>query len=125
MSKATARTEIPTLAEKHGFEMKHQHGGLVAYYSAERNEGFQLRCEGEEFDFATWHAPTEYVIVVDKRMPGQRSERDGISLVADAKRRAVGMSEVRAEMRTSASGLDIGYLNIKRRIKDPNWREAA
>lgn len=124
MSKATARTEIAALAERHGFEVKHTHGALVAYYHRERNEGFQLSCDGDAFDIASWHAPTEYVTKVDRRKAGERGARDGLSLVSDAKRRSVGMSEVRAEMRTNSRGMEIGYLDLKRRIRDKDWRRA-
>lgn len=124
MSKATARIEIAALAEKHGFEVKHTHGTLVAYYHHGRNEGFQLSCNGDEFDVASWHAPTEYITKVDRRKDGERGARDGLSLVSDTKRRSVGMSTVRAEMRTHIRGMEIGYQDIKRRIKDKDWRMA-
>ena len=124
MSKAEARDEFAKLAEKAGFDVKHSHNGLVAYFHHERNEGFQIIFDGEAFESATWHAPTKYVIVVDRRGPGEFGDRSGISLGSTTKRRAVGMGIVRPEMRTCTTGLEIGYMDLKRRIKNPNWRES-
>lgn len=124
MSKATAKTEIAALGAKHGFEVKHTHGTLVAYHHRERNEGFQLSCDGDAFDVASWHAPTEYFTKVDRRKDGERGDRSGLGLNADAKRRAMGMDAVRPEMRTSAHGMEIGYLDLKRRIKNKDWRRS-
>lgn len=124
MSLATAGEEIPKLALKHGWELKSTHKTTLSFFHHERVEGFSL-CLGDDgisFDHASWFAATEWVIVVDKRGPGERSARDGLSLAPTGKRRAVGMGEVRPELRTSIKGLEIGYMAIKRRIKDADWR---
>lgn len=124
MSKATALPEIAALAAKAGFEEQYRGSAVLACWSADRVEGFQLICEGEAFDDALWFARTEFITVVDKRSPGEFGDRSGVSLGATAKRRAVGMGDVRAEMRTSVNGLPVGYLELKRRIKNENWRES-
>lgn len=124
MTKDNARPEFEKLAEAAGFVLKGQTPTLSAYYHEERVEGFKLIFNGNAFDSATWHAPTEYVTVVDTRKPGERGKRDGLSLVADAKKRAVGMDEVHIDMQTSAHGMEVLYTELKRRIKNPGWRES-
>ena len=134
MTKATARIEFAPIIEKAGFVLRFTHQSqpgppycvphllMEVYFHAERNEGFKVYYNVDAFVDASWHAPTEYLTVVDRRKPGERGDRSGLGLNADAKRRAVGMSEVRAEMRTSVRGMEIGYLDLKRRIKNKDWR---
>lgn len=129
MSLATAGTEIPALAEKHGFERQvAPHVGdhhLDVMYSPERIEGFTLVTdETGAFVSASWHAPEEYRTKVDRRKPPERSDRSGLSLAGNSTRRPVGLDEVRIERITSPSGLDVGYMTTKRRIRNENWRDA-
>lgn len=125
MSKANALPEIRTLAAKHGFtEEPELFGKLVVFVSAEREERFALYHDEGAFDAAWWAAPTLWRMEVDKRAPGEYG-KDGHSLVATAKRRAVGAGEVRPVLVANSSGLELGYMDLKRRIADPNWREKA
>lgn len=130
MSLATAGAEIPKLAKEHGFERQvAPHVGdhrLDAMYSPERVEGFTLVTdESGAFISASWHAPEEWRTRVDTRKPPEYSERSGLSLAGTSSRRPAGLDEVHAELLTSPSGIEIGYMAIKRRIKNENWRSEA
>lgn len=125
MALKDAGEEIPALALKNGFRvsMKAGSGRIWAMAHTERREAFVLSVdESAGFVSANWFAETEYVTIVDKRAPGERG-KEGRSLTANSKRRAVGMDEVRPMMVTSSSGLAIGYMDLKRRIRDADWRE--
>lgn len=139
MTKATARIEFAPIIEKAGFVLRFTHQSqpgppycvphllMEVYFHAERNEGFKVYYSVDAFVDASWHAPTEYITVVDKRRDGQRGAVEqgsphGTALVADAKRRAIGMSSVRAQMRTCTDGMEIGYQDLKRRIRNKDWR---
>lgn len=123
MSKATAFTEIPALALKNGFEPWGERGSSVAFAHKSRVEAFTLHCDGTgAFDSASWHAASLFRIIVDRRDHGETG-KDGRSLAANSKRRAIGMDEVRAEAIAREGGMSIGYLDLKRRVRDPEWRE--
>ena len=124
MSKATAGVEIPELAEKHGFHRTVSTANRVGYVHPQRREAFLLDTEEGAFISATWHAPQVWKTVVDKRAPGERAN-DGGHLVGNNKRRHVGLSDVYPKAVTAPHGLIVGYLDIKRRIKDPDWKEKA
>lgn len=90
---------------------------------SERLEGFVLRVEPDgPFISATYYAKTEFRTIVEHRSPGEYGKR-GESLGGNSKRRPVGMDDVRVDPVASPHGLDVGYLEIKRRIRSPEWRE--
>lgn len=122
MSKATAWSEVPELAEKHGFTRTFLDGERTGFIHVDRAEAFILTAEDGAFDFASWHGRLKYVTVVEKRAPGERGQ-DGNHLTANAKRRPVGVGDVRPKMARSPMGMEVGYLELKRRIKDPDWLE--
>lgn len=124
MSKATALEEIPALAEKHGFKRTTSdlQEGRVGYLHAGRAEAFILTTGEDGFEFASWHGSRQYATIVDRREAGSRGA-DGNHLTANAKRRPLGVGDVRAKMLRSPVGMSVGYLDLKRRIKDADWLE--
>lgn len=125
MSRATAGVEIPELALGAGFELKHETESSVGFLHRARMEGFALHIgeDGQEFVRASWHAPDEYVAIVDRRAPGEFG-KEGRALAPNSKRRSVGMDDVRPELRTSMNGLDINYTELKKRIRNEGWRDS-
>ena len=123
MAKANALPEITRLAERHGFKVVSEAGSAIALAHHDRVEAFSLVCDASgAFITASWHAKPRMRTVVDKRAPGEYG-KEGRALASNAKRRSVGGDEVRAEPVAHPSGLDVGYNELKRRIRTPNWLE--
>lgn len=122
MALADAGVEIPKLAVAHGFAEVATHRRTVAYTSLARMESFSLTVDEDgRFESAQWSGQTLWKTAVDRRRPGERSERDGLSLAATAQRRSVGLDEVRPVMVRSIRGMAVGYMDLKRRIKNSDW----